>query len=122
MTVATPTTDVDTELAEGLGRLRKRRGVVPTARWLATVGGVLLPLGVILVIAGWFGASHTTRLFEEIPCLISGGLLGIALTIVGAALYFGYWLTRLIDGQRQMLQVLQAMEAQLHRQRDPTVR
>jgi hypothetical protein len=87
--------------------------MVPTERWLAIAGGVLMPLGVILVIIGWYGASHTTRLFEEIPYLISGGLLGIVLTTVGAALYFGYWLTRLVAGQRQIVDVLARMEARL---------
>ena len=77
------------ELAKGLAALRRRTSMVPTEKWLAVAGGVLMPLGVLLVIAGWFGAAHTTRLFEEVPYLISGGLLGIVLTTVGAALYFG---------------------------------
>jgi hypothetical protein len=103
----------DEELAGGLSRLRRRAGMLPTERWLAIAGGVLMPLGVILVIIGWYGASHTTRLFEEIPYLISGGLLGIVLATVGAALYFGYWLTRLVAGQRQIVDVLAQMQARL---------
>jgi hypothetical protein len=101
------------DLAKGLARLRRRTGMVPTERWLAVAGGVLMPLGVVLVLAGWYGASHTTRLFEEIPYLISGGMLGIVLAAIGAALYFGYWLTRLVAGDRQIVEVLTRIEARL---------
>jgi hypothetical protein len=101
------------ELAKGLAGLRRRAGMVPTDKWLAIAGGVLMPLGVILVFIGWYGAAHTTRLFEEIPYLISGGLLGIVLSTIGAALYFGYWLTRIVAGERQMIEVLARMEARL---------
>ncbi|MCU1448933.1 MAG: hypothetical protein JWP02_1103 [Acidimicrobiales bacterium] len=103
----------DADLARGLARLRRRTAMVPTERWLAVAGGVLMPLGVVLVLAGWYGASHTTRLFEEIPYLISGGMLGIVLSAIGAALYFGYWLTRLVAGDRQIVEVLARIEARL---------
>jgi len=101
------------DLAKGLAGLRRRASMAPTDRWLAIAGGVLMPLGVILVIIGWYGAAHTTRLFEEVPYLISGGLLGIVLSTIGAALYFGYWLTRIVAGERQMIEVLARMEARL---------
>src|SRR3954447_5837463 len=101
------------DLAKGLARLRRRASMTPTDRWLAIAGGVLMPLGVILVIVGWYGASHTTRLFEEIPYLISGGLLGIVLSTIGAALYFGYWLTRIVAGEREIVEVLARVEAKI---------
>jgi len=101
------------ELATGLARLRRRASMLPTERWLAVAGGVLMPLGVVLVIIGWYGAAHTSRLFEEIPYLISGGMLGIVLSSIGAALYFGYWLTRIVAGERQIVDVLARMEAKL---------
>ena len=72
-----------------------------------------MPLGVLLVIAGWYGASHTTRLFEQIPYLTSGGMLGIALACIGAALYFGYWLTRLVGHARDIVEGLARIEARL---------
>ncbi|MBV9284976.1 MAG: hypothetical protein JO176_10185 [Acidimicrobiia bacterium] len=103
----------DEELARGLARVRRRASMVPTDKWLAIAGGVLMPLGVILVFIGWYGAAHTTRLFEEIPYLISGGLLGIVLSAIGAALYFGYWLTRLVAGERQTIELLARIEAKL---------
>jgi len=105
--------DGEEDLATGLARLRRRASMLPTERWLAIAGGVLMPLGVVLVIIGWYGAAHTSRLFEEIPYLISGGLLGIVLSTIGAAMYFGYWLTRIVAGQRQMVDVLVRVEAKL---------
>lgn len=42
---------------------------------------VLLILGVVLVLLGWWGAAHTNIFTEQIPYLISGGLLGLGLII-----------------------------------------
>ena len=50
------------------------------ARVLISVG--LLIVGIVFVILGWYGAAHTNILTEQIPYLISGGLLGMALIIV----------------------------------------
>ena len=47
---------------------------------------VLLVIGVILVLLGWYGAAHTNILTEQIPYLISGGLLGMALIIVAGVI------------------------------------
>ncbi len=71
----------------------RRRGDRPTA--LVVAGAVLLSLGVVLVVLGYQGASHTIYVFEQIPFLISGGILGGCLVIAGGFLYFAYWLTRL---------------------------
>ena len=103
----------EADLAAGLTRLRRRTSVVATDRWLAVAGGVLMPLGAVLVLLGWYGAAHTTRLFEEVPYLISGGILGLVLVVVGAVLYFGYWLTRLVGTERQVLESLGRIEQRL---------
>jgi hypothetical protein len=66
----------------------------------------MMPLGALLVIFGWYGAAHTTLPWEEIPYLISGGLFGLVLVVLGAGFYFGYWLTRMVSGERQLLDVL----------------
>jgi hypothetical protein len=50
------------------------------SRLLISVG--LLIVGIVFVILGWYGAAHTNILTEQIPYLISGGLLGMALIIV----------------------------------------
>ena len=41
----------------------------------------LLILGIVLVLLGWWGAAHTNIFTEQIPYLISGGLLGLGLII-----------------------------------------
>ena len=61
---------------------------------LAIVSAVLLPLGLALIVLGWYGAAHTPYLFEQVPYLISGGLLGLGLAVVGGLVYFGSWLAR----------------------------
>lgn len=73
-------------------RSLRTRGVAGRAdRALLLVGGLLLPLGVLVVVLGWLGASHNVLVFEQVPYVISGGLLGLALTIVGGFVYFNYW-------------------------------
>lgn len=49
-------------------------------RTLAAVA--LLAAGIVFVLLGWYGAANTNILTEQIPYLISGGLLGVALIIV----------------------------------------
>lgn len=58
--------------------------ITAVARLAATV--TLFVVGVILVMLGWYGAAHTNILTEQIPYLISGGLLGLGLIIVAGFL------------------------------------
>ena len=97
-------------LGSRLARLRRRTGFTVTDRTLLIVGSVLLPLGVVLILLGWYGAAHTTRLFEEIPYLISGGMLGLALVVAGGFCYFGYFLARLLATMREVLDSLLRLE------------
>ena len=86
--------------AEGLGR--RRAGAGQGDRWLAVAGGVGLALGVVLILLGWYGTAQTTLEFEQVPYLVSGGLLGLALVVAGGLLYVCAWLTRLVrDNQQQ---------------------
>jgi hypothetical protein len=66
----------------------------PVDRVLTWVSAVLLPLGLLVVLLGWYGAAHTPYLFEQVPYLISGGLLGLALVTGAGLLYFGGWVAR----------------------------
>jgi hypothetical protein len=83
--------------------LRSRRaGVAISERWLFTIGGALAVGGIALVIVGWAGTSRTVLVAGQIPYLVSGGLLGLALVFLGGFLYFGYWLAVLVreSGER----------------------
>ena len=81
--------------------------------------GILLPVvGLVVIWLGWWGASGTKYVYQEIPYLISGGIVGVALVLVGAALFARYsvarllrlWLARtLADHQTQTDRVVDAI-------------
>jgi len=105
------TADADrASLSERLTALRRRTGFVVTERTLLTVGSILMPLGIVLVLLAWYGSAHTTRVFEQIPYMISGGLLGIVFMIAGGFCYFGFFLARLLSTSREMLDALLRLE------------
>ncbi|MGB8651161.1 MAG: hypothetical protein WCD35_10925 [Mycobacteriales bacterium] len=116
MTV-TPPERVDArleELSERAGGLRARRGRGRTDdRWLLVVGGAALPLGLVLIVLGWYGSAQTPMPFEQTPYLISGGILGLALVVAGGLLYFSYWLTRLVREGREERQHTAAHQERL---------
>ncbi|MHB1711616.1 MAG: hypothetical protein ACYCV7_09460 [Acidimicrobiales bacterium] len=81
--------------------LRTRAASGNLDRWLLLAGGVSIPLGIMLIILGWAGAAGTPLLFEQVPYLISGGLLGLGLVFCGGFVYFAYWLTVLVREGRE---------------------
>ena len=83
-----------------------QRSMLPVFDWtiarvMAVLGTVMLPTGIVIVLLGWWGAAHTPFVFEQIPYLISGGLLGIGLLMSGGLLYLGSWYARLAEQQRE---------------------
>jgi len=63
-------------------------------RW-ALVGGIAaMVAGLLFIIAGWWGASGTTLIVDALAYVMSGGILGLALVIIGAALFVRYSTTR----------------------------
>ena len=64
-------------------------------------GASLLPLGLVVIILGWYGAANTPYQYDQLSYLVSGGLLGLGLTFVGGFLYFGAWLARIADDGRE---------------------
>jgi len=80
-------------------------------RILMVLGGIVAPLGLVVVLLGWWGAARTPHVFEQVPYLISGGLFGLSLVVLGAFCYFAHWLTQLVKEQRAHTQaVLGALE------------
>lgn len=73
-------------------------------RWLLIGGVVLMVLGIVFIVGGYWGASGSSTILDSISFLISGGVLGLGLVVVGAALflrysmtrYLRYWLVRMI--------------------------
>jgi hypothetical protein len=89
-------------LAEGADRLRRgRRSMVGGPNFLLSVAATLMVFGVTAIVIGWVGAAHSTFVEEQVPYLISGGLLGVALTTVGALTFFTHWLTVSIREARE---------------------
>jgi hypothetical protein len=58
------------------------RWVVEEAR--PYLGWVLIGLGAIAIFFGWFGVSGQSLTAKQLPYLVSGGLAGIALIVIGA--------------------------------------
>ena len=102
----------DDRLWTEAAKLRARSGV-PFDRWLQIAGAVLPLVGLLAILAGWYGVSHTARAWRQTPYLVSGGILGLGLIFLGGFAYFAYWLTKLVEqGQRQTA-VLERIEAAL---------
>ena len=92
----------EARLAEGADELaRGRRTLQAHPQLLLGVAAVLMTTGLSIIVLGWFGAARSTIVEEQIPYLISGGLLGVALATIGALTLFSHWLTVSIREARQ---------------------
>jgi hypothetical protein len=115
MTAMTDATDPvearRTRLVAGIAGVRSRADGISLERMLLIAGSVLMPTGLILILLGWYGAARTSYDFQQVPYLISGGILGAAMTVAGGFLYFGYWLTRVVrESQRQRAELTRLVE------------
>ena len=90
----------ESRLARAVQALRTRATAGEAERWFKLAGPVFIPLGALVIVLGWYGASQTTRVFLQIPYLISGGLLGLGLMFVGGFVYFARWLNDILDESR----------------------
>lgn len=95
--------------ADHLARLRAatrslatRATGAETERWLLRAGAVMVPAGFVAIVLGYWGAAHSSRVIQQIPYQISGGLLGVALVFAGAFAYFSYWSTRILREQQRI--------------------
>jgi hypothetical protein len=85
-----------------------RASTLLNERLLLLLGGIIAPLGLAVVVLGWWGASKTSYPFEQTPYLISGGLLGLGLVFLGSFFYFAHWLTQLVKEHREQSAALLA--------------
>ena len=111
MSAVTPDAELD-RLALAAADLRPRR-TIPLDRWLQLAGAVLPLLGVLGIVAAWYGVSNTARAWRQTPYLVSGGLLGLGLIFLGGFCYFAFWLTRLVQETRAQTAVLERIDARL---------
>ena len=69
-----------------IDRARPSRSGRNVRKWMETIGMALIVFGFVCILLGWYGAAHSPYLYQEVPYLISGGLLGVALVIGGGML------------------------------------
>jgi hypothetical protein len=105
-------------LADAISEVpRSRRFNISLESLFLTVGALCLPIGIVTIILGWYGAAHTGHLYEQNDYLISGGLLGLGLIFIGGFLYFGSWMARQARateaGTQQTVQALVRLEQKL---------
>jgi hypothetical protein len=105
---------------EELAQLEAQVPSDSTDRRYLTAGIVLLVAAVVMIVVGWWGASGTAIVSEQMPYVISGGLLAVVLAVAGGALftrysmsrYLRFWLIRLVYEQRsQTDRIVDALEA-----------
>ena len=102
LAAGTPVVAREERLAAGADELTKRRSPLAGGNnTLLAVAGALVTTGLTAIVLAWVGASHSTIIEEQVPYLISGGLLGVALAIVGAVAYFAHWVGVLIRDARE---------------------
>jgi hypothetical protein len=68
---------------------------------LFTAGALLMPAGIVAIMLGWYGSAHTKYQYNQLPYVVSGGLLGLGLVFIGGFLYFGAWVARVASDQRE---------------------
>lgn len=98
-------------LAEGVRSLRTGGGTLNfSEHTLMVLGGVIAPLGLVIVVLGWYGAAHSPFLFQQVPYLISGLGLGLGLVFLGSFFYFAHWITELVkEGRTQSAAMIEAI-------------
>lgn len=98
-------------LAEGVRSLRTGGGTLNfSEHTLMILGGIVAPLGLVIVLIGWYGAAHSPFLFQQVPYLISGLGLGLGLVFLGSFFYFAHWITELVkEGRTQSAAMIEAI-------------
>lgn len=94
------------------GRAPRPKGWLPFlgAFWAFILGAILVAGGLVAIVIGYLGASGTLHVGLQVPYLLSGGLLGLALVVFGSALILAHALSRqarllrrVIEAQRELV-------------------
>ncbi len=75
-------------------------------QWDRALAAVATLSGVVLVILGWVGVSGTPYIAEQVPFVVSYGLGGVVLIIIGATL----WLSADMNDEWRTLDRLEAAQ------------
>ena len=54
------------------------------AQWDRVAAWLMIAGGLICLLVGWWGVSHTAYLAEQMPYVVSAGLFGLSLLGIGA--------------------------------------
>lgn len=68
---------------------------------LMWAGAILMPLGIVVILLGYYGVANSVYDFEREAYQVSGGFLGLGLTFLGGFLYFGAWLARIASDNQE---------------------
>ena len=81
---------------ESVNGLASRAQSTDLLRWVLFPGAAAIVIGLNFMIFGWVGAARTAREIEQIPYLISGGLIGLSLVFLGGLLLASaFWMVLL---------------------------
>jgi hypothetical protein len=86
------------------------------AQWDRVLALGLVLIGALALLLGWLGMSGTSLSYEQLPYLISGGLVGLALIGVGATVYLS---ADLRDEWRKLDALEQKVDEALRRLPEP---
>jgi len=64
-------------------------------------GAIMMPLGIVIILLGYYGVANSVYEFEREAYQTSGGFLGLGVTFLGGFLYFGAWLARIASDNRE---------------------
>ena len=125
MTEPTPT--ASDRLETGVEGLRVPEPAADAEALLMKLGVALPIIGLLLIVFAYWNASGTAYVADQVPMLISGGILGLGLAIIGLGLFIRFslarllrfWLARLVLEQQaqtdRVVDALARIEAKLDR-------
>lgn len=120
MSASKPSTSAPaSRLEAGVADLKVPEPMSQAEGLLLKLGLVLPVVGIVLIVVAWWMTSGTLDVGEQVPMVMSGGVLGLGLILIGLGLFLRYSLTRLFrfwlarvmaEQQAQTQLVVQALD------------